>query len=273
MLEMTGGNFKFNSKVAYVVNQRNPLSGGYVEKSLGQKCQHEVSFKKNPYDKIVKPVLDRLDQFSGKRADLIVFAEQYSKLVSMIESVKNYVEGVNNIYIIYDSGKLHENDISAIRNIFFDIDFTFLNFEKEDSIKNSFMSFLLRLEDYIVFMKDSYSVKDTISIPASIIELERTFAHGFYFGLSLGDFVRNKVSCQWIKKDLYAWKYLCDENNKLDSIVLKMVLLRKKDVIKSLLGNKKDACGKIKNLLEHISVDSKKVGLFLEESKTEDFSY
>ena len=269
MIEMASEKSGFNSKVLYVYNQNNPISGNFIEKNLGRKCQNEVRFKKNSYKKVVAPVLNRLDNFRYKNADLVIVAKQFDNLISLIESIKLNVNGINKTYIVYEGDALDQNLLKDIEHTFSEVHF--LKFEKTNNFKQVFINFLSKLQDHIIFMSDNYFIKDKINISIGIVELERTFAYGFYFGLSLDEFERKNVPCQLIKKDLYTWKYLCDKENNFDPYTFSMVLYRKKDVLFGLQKNNFNLASSIRGVLKSLFVNQNKVGLFLETSKVGTF--
>ncbi len=254
MLEMAYYRFKHLGAISYILNQMNPIRGVKIENRLYSSVYSEVKKIVPLYSALDCPNIDRLKKFEQAKADCILFFDGngYSDLFECIRAIKKYVVNIDNIVVLH-TGKVP----LAITKEFSEINF--VNISK----KAIFYKIIKKLpNDHVILGTSGIKITDQIDCSYCIYELERTFAHGFYLNVR-PEFCQLKgVPYQYIIDNMYAWKFACDAEGKLDVHNFDMTLYRKKDILNVFRKKKIKNASQLKKIWNNHSVDPKKVGLF-----------
>jgi len=212
--------------------------------------------------------------------DLIAFSyDRPLQLYSFLESVKDYITGLNKTYVLY---RVSSNDFDGA---YLDVKKKFPEaiFCKQDSQANG-ADFKEKLKDifskksksgYVAFGVDDIIVTDFINIGECIGALEKTNAYGFY--LRTGKNITERyvtppqvVSVQKIYEVLpgiFAWKFK-DGNGGVWSYPnsVDMTIYRKSDIVDKINNLKYKSPNTLEGLwAKHVDLDL--IGLCFEKSK------
>jgi len=183
--------------------------------------------------------------FIGSKADdatdLIIFSyDRPMQLYALLESIKQYVTGIENTYVVYRvSDERFEQSYQFVNADFDHIVFCRQGSEPHKDFKPMTESLLLSSpHDYLLFAVDDIIVTDAIDLKSCIYALQQTGAYGFY--LRLGANVTECYMCNCeqplpplttISSGIYSWilregKYDWGYPNTTD-----MTLYKKSDIV------------------------------------------
>jgi len=262
MLEMAHRRFKYMKKTSYIANRGNPVNGGKVDGTLYDQVRSEIRYKKPLYPSLAFSDIDRLLPFEQAKADcLFLFENNYDDLVCTIGTIQTYAKNLDNIIVLYPEGKLVTDMIlQELKEKFPGI--RFIKIDKKDGYTATVNALKALPNDHVFLANDRCKLTEPLDCTYCIYELERTFAYGFYISVSPSLCRRNRVPCQYIVDDLYAWKFACDERKKLNIHNFDMTLYRTEDFTKSLEKKQFWSLVELEKNWRKTPVDRKKVGLF-----------
>lgn len=120
-------------------------------------------------------------------AELIIFSyKRPMQLYALLESIKEYVTGLDSITVLYRADdKSYQDSYDELKK-----QFDTITFVQERTLQqhSDFKSLLLRLltnskSDYLLFATDDNIIKDYVSIKDCMQALQKTHAYGFYLRL------------------------------------------------------------------------------------------
>ncbi len=241
MHEMAAGRFKYISEILYIHNLDTPLNDHKVDAKLQGNLEILLR-NKQKYQPLKESQSGKFDHFKEAKADLIIFSyDRPIQLYALLESVREYITGINSIKIINKaSNKNFAHAYEIVQQDFPEADFMVERGKlKPANFKTLTMKAIkCSTADHVIFAVDDIIVKDYVDLNECIQWLEKTHAYGFY--LKMGThlsycYTENKTqpvpTYAQINNDILAWQFnfgTCDWNypNTVD-----MTLYRKKDII------------------------------------------
>ncbi len=253
MLEMARDKFSFINRSCYMWNV-NPGFRPSLALENNENLYKEF-LKKPSYQSVGQAITQRLKNYDNAKADLLVFAKSAKSAQLLVDSIKENLSGVGTIYLIGLPDPTNINNGSS----------------KIECIgsKELSRSFFDQLSNHVIIADAQHVFAKPIDLTKCIKELEQTFAHGFYLGLSKEDDIFNSskkdsIPLQSLNHGLYAWKFGCQKNSQFSENP--MVLMRKKDIDLTMLQSFtmiKDQ----ENILKSMRIaDKNAIGLFYENS-------
>ncbi|MGE0009519.1 MAG: glycosyltransferase family 2 protein [Candidatus Babeliales bacterium] len=236
MLEMAGNRHTFIKHINYHVNTHNPLSNRKIEFNLQEAASLDIRMRP-PYPRFAK--LKESSEIRHKKAiaDICIISDHAKNLETLLISIKTYVTHHGMIAILYTK-QITEHQ--ALIHKYPDYHFIASDTQPiTDSLKDFAQH---ALQPHILLMCTDIKVTAPLDLRDYSIVLEKTGAHGFYFGISCNQAID---TLQHLFNDVYAWKLAWSENS--ISSNSDMTLLRTKDI----LNNKKNTMHEIGLCLAH----------------------
>lgn len=178
MLEMCNDHAAFVQDVLYLHNRDNPISDHKIHPSFQKECsQHIIAKKSYPY-------LTQLPihETTSRTADLIIFSENRPmQLLSLLESIHNYVVGLKKITVLY------ETKTPQIESLYIELKLNYsdVHFVKREGnlpvlISSTIFDSPVSSSKYILFAGDSLIVTDFIDLSKAVQTLELSKAYGMF---------------------------------------------------------------------------------------------
>lgn len=218
MLEMCGNKFAFISEVIYIYNWDSPLQTGKIENHLYDPAKRDLK-SRAIYPQVQRPIINRLDHYENARADLIILSNTGPENVTiLLNSISDKVTGIENIYVIHEQKNDSPNEYKQLEKIYSRV-------QSIPVLENQVDTELLNIinnckQEHIILSHDTVCAVDSFDVHDCIIELERTFAYGFYFGFAHTELPfysikinKELISHQQIYQDMYTWKFKCEKGN------------------------------------------------------------
>lgn len=293
MLEIAHHHFIFIPDICYIRNLYSPIITSKIELELQDISWHEI-IEKPRYSIVKEPIMGQIETLNNVKADVIIFSHCNPLGLSLtLESIYNYVSGINNIHVIYSTD--NPDTMNMYKKI--EQNFPYARYIKLSHTSNNMRSCIFNYisdfsSDYILLAKDSLIINNEIDFNRCIKLLEQTFAYAFYLNLNRyetsfynNNYQENLVPCQHIIDDVYAWKFHCNSKIWSSSNIIEkkcyrrgnkmwylfnnidMTLYRKKDVLNALEHLYYNSLATLEDSWNKIAVDLNKVGLFFEQSK------
>lgn len=183
MMELSGGNHAFISKVLYIYNETNPINDFKVNKPL----QHALDLKvrsKKPYKAVKIPTPARRNNHTSKPIVLFVTSQDNPfDLETFIASVQEFVQPVDHICVAWSARStkiesLYKEIIPSFPNV------TFIRCTTPEEMHVRYVLLLRNLAQnhaYILTSGDTTPFTHTIDLKSCVQALENTQAYGFYF--------------------------------------------------------------------------------------------
>lgn len=206
------------------------------------------------------------------KASLIIFSDDRpEKLAALLESIKKYISGLDNIVVLYSANEQSEQSYQILKSDFEEIEF--VRRQSTDCTSN-FKKLLLHTidtlhSDYLMFATDTTLIKDSIEINKCIKALQKTHAFGFYFGINPHNAPIVPIHID-LGDSILAWHYGRHFNQKSDEPfnTMSMVLFPKKELHKVLhtmkYKNQKDLAARLRVYSNGML---QKIGLCFSQSK------
>ena len=181
VLEMAGNHTYYIADDLYRWNTSNPLSQHVVS---GTKKQWEVDHVVvgwQKYQPLDAPRQSPAQKYSNCKADLIILYNQRDMLNSDLIKLIKKTKGLRKIYLLY------EHDTAQNRRFFLTLKRDFAQVEyvyTRGNLKQALLAVLNKTLDHVIFAHTTQISKRERNISVYIRELERTFAAGFYIGIS-----------------------------------------------------------------------------------------
>ncbi len=176
----------------------------------------------------------------NKKADLVIFSfDRPMQLYALLESVYHYINGLDQIYVIY---RTTDEDYACaydeVKCAFWDVRFIQQGDNPHQDFKQlTLQSIFESSNDYVLFAVDDIIVKNYINIYECTHAMETTGAYGFF--LRLGKNITAIYSRNWLQRvppcnevapGIYSW---CFSNGKYEWCYphsLDMTLYAKKEI-------------------------------------------
>lgn len=261
MLEMAGFHTMLIDRDVYVVNKKNPISQCNITPyQVISELDRTIKGTWPAYEPLYKPAINRLAQFENKKADLIMWAENFSlELSAALNAIKAHLANLNNVIVFYDKSALSPKDLSALESAF--PQYNFMDYNSKNTHFKSLLQYLLTLDsDYLIFTSPDFIIEQDRDIAFCIKELERTFAYAFYFHLENCKSLKNSYAP--LSDEIIAWQPGYTKDIWEMPNMLGMVLYRKKDIENKLKNMNCATIHQFKEEWAHQEMPDRTVGLF-----------
>lgn len=130
-----------------------------------------------------------ITSFAQNHTDLIIFSyHRPLQLYALLESIEEYVTGINNAYIIYRTD--NDNFETGYQEVFSRFSFVTSLKQTINEMHNNFYELMMGIleyskNDYCLFAVDDMIVKDYFDIKEAIDALEQTESYAFFYRLGL----------------------------------------------------------------------------------------
>jgi hypothetical protein len=239
MIEMASKRHRFIPDVMYTYNDQNSISDHHVSRQL-QAYLAQVVKRKTRYTRLAeKPIL----QEKHLEADVIIFAQSPSQLTSLLESLRTYVTGIGNIFVMYKPTSLAEaNNYDTIKQTYSEIEFCLISEHRSNFQKELCDLYEKSQNPYILFSKGETSFQKSVSLAQCINNLQETFAYAFYFKLNAQDGITKYPHLPLIELEngISAWNFALARDKWSCANSLDLVLHKKTDHLKCILQNHYD---------------------------------
>jgi len=236
--ELAGGRFKYISEIIYIHNLDTPLNDHKVDGKLQSNL--EILLRNKPkYQPLASTRSGCFDVRKQACADLVIFSyDRPLQLYALLESVNEYIAGINSISVVYRaSSDRYNNAFTQVNNAFPHVEFLKQN-GPHDFKQTTIQAIKNGSSDHIIFAVDDNIVKDQVNVSECIEWLEKTQAYAFYLKLGTHlDFCYTENKQQkvpthtQIYNDIQAYQFEYGEYDWNYPNTVDMTLYRKKDLI------------------------------------------
>lgn len=275
MLEMCGNKFTFIPDILYIHNRGNPNYGRLIELDLYMHARTDIR-SRSKYPLIERPIINRLTPYNKAQAQgIILSSDNAQDLKRLIESLGKHLNGLANVTILYQASTPAMLQAYKTLEEYYDtLNFTMINNESTHAV---ILALLQNTEqDHILLALDSVYLTQHINLTDCILEMERTYAYGFYFNLDVSknpfyfsSIQKENIPTQAINTKLCAWKFNCGKYALYNNIDL--TLFRKQDLIARLYAlpsqEEKTIAAFLNAWHTHTQINGKMIGLLYKESK------
>ncbi len=272
MIEIARHHFKFFSEVLYILNRENPISGIYAHQNLQQIGADEIRARKS-YPAVLEPISGRLDRLNDAEADCVIMAKDNLQLGTLLRSIGQHVSHLATIYVIFSEEI--KTDLNELQEQFPEIVFLNLSEFSSQEEKIEALDVLFKfLGDYVILGRDSFEFKRQLNCNACIKYLEETFAYAFYLDtyftkdLFTEKNEASKIPCQYIREDVFAWKFRQSSHHRELFNHVSMGLYRKEDILSRI--QKSNFVDDLISEWENNLISGEFVGLFFQEARAFD---
>ena len=267
MLEMAGGRLKFIDEVLYEYNKVNPESH-LRKRVLTQMHMAHVLRGRCKYKPLQK--LSTSKEIKGQYADIIIFSENPSALVVLLESIDACISEIGVIYVLYQ--KNNKNELyKKIYILFPHVNFTVI---ENHNLKPNLTSLLQKANDYILFAKDVCIATDTIDLSVCTALLKKTHAYGFYFSLGKNIVHHKQLSRNQkqppaleLEDGVYTWKFKNSEFDWKNVHNVGMTLYAKQTLVPLINDLDFYSCDTFISAIKQCGYNGENIGLFYKHSK------
>jgi len=262
MAEMAHTHMRYLPEITYTYNRSNPLLGNKVDNTLQKEGAVAVRLK-TAYDILEYSMENSLARYNKAFADVVILSHTKPKNVkSLLCSLYLQTTGIKNIYVLYTPSHTTENSYKELKTLYPSVQFIPT---RQQPVADTLHTLLQKSDQkHIIIAKDTTSVKKPLNIQECIVQLEQTFAHGFYFNFSHD---QKLIPYQHIWNKIYAWKFNCGPRFLWNTV--DMTLFRKKDILKQLElleNNTPTVHGFLNAWDKNNYIDDQMVGLFFEDA-------
>jgi glycosyltransferase involved in cell wall biosynthesis len=236
MIEMAGERHQFISDIMYIYNEENPLSEHHINRQLQINTLENLKLKK-PYNRLIKKPIKRKSS-NTIQSDAIVFAQNPTKLLRLLKSLKLQVKDIAHIFTMYQpTTALEVENYNAIQELYPEIKFYLVN-DTISHFRDTLVEIYKRTENnYIFFIKDGTIFTKPLSLYECINAIEDTSAYAFYFNLNAHDGINTYPHLPLLecKPNICAWDFTVAEKKWSCANSLDCVLYKKTDYFTQLL--------------------------------------
>jgi glycosyltransferase involved in cell wall biosynthesis len=227
MIEMAGERHRFIPDIMYTYNDENSISDHHVSRQL-QAYLAQVVKKKMRYKKLTRKPITRSHN-SELKADVIIFAQTPQQLTQLLESLKTYVDGVDQIFVMYKPISFVEtHDYDILKKLYQNVEFHLIGEHRTNFRETLFDLYEKSRNNYILFSKGDAFFQKHISLAEAIDILQKTAAYAFYFKLNAQDGMQKYAHLPLIECEdtIFAWNFSLARDtwssaNSLDSVIHK----------------------------------------------------
>lgn len=205
---------------------------------------------------------------------MIVFSyDRPMQLYAFLESVKKYVAGLNNIFVIYRvSDQGFEQGYGCLKKEFLDVEFLRQK-DKEDFRRLSKQAFFKSSSDNIIFAVDDIIIKDEVDLTycASLLHIQK--AYGFYLRLGknisecyAADVKTSVPKNKHVERDVFKYKFSDGEWDWCYPNTVDMTLFKKRDIALMLFIRSWASPNRLEGVWASLA-NKNEYGLFFEQSK------
>ena len=208
MIEMAGERHQFISDVMYVYNEDTTINDHVRNRQL-QMYLAQILIYKERYNRLAEKPTKR-DKHTIIKSDAILFSESPAQLMQLLSSLNTYVDGIDQIFVLYAEESLQERDeYNALRALYPDVKFYVI-----DEYRSNFRNILLFIyrkitNDYVLFAKGDAIFQKSLCLNDCINALEDTAAFAFYFKRNAQDVMHKHLNVPLVEcnDDIYAWNF------------------------------------------------------------------
>lgn len=208
MIEMASERHQFISEIMYIYNDENSISDHHVSRQL-QEHLAQVIKKKIRYKRLSEKPTTQQNSKEFK-ADAIVFAQTPEKLTQLLESLKSYVHGIDQIFVMYKPlSSLETESYARLQSLYPEIKFCLISDHRSNFITALFDIYQKTKNDYILFAKGDAKFQQPLSLHECIDALKNTPAYAFYFKLNAQDGMHTYQNLPLIecRHTIFAWNF------------------------------------------------------------------
>ena len=241
MIEMAGERHQFVSDIMYIYNDENTISDHHVSRQL-QAYLAQIIKKKNRYKRLPEKPLNK-HNCNQLKSDAIIFAQTPEKLTQLLDSLKTYVKGIDQIFIMYRPLSSQETtDYATIQKLYPEIEFCLISDHRSNFIDALFALYQKTKNSYILFAKGDTKFQKPLSLHECIRNLENTNAYAFYFKLSAQDGRSAYTNLPLIEcqNNVFAWNFAFARDKWSSANSLDLVLHKKTDSLTEILQSHYD---------------------------------
>ncbi len=275
MLEMCGNNFQFIPDILYIHNHGNPNYGRVIELDLYKHARKDIRSRQK-YPTHQEPTLNRMSGFENAQAEIMILSlNNPAGLKRLLKSMYDYAQALESVTVIFEASSPEiTDDYQAVHDSHPHTKFVSTKNKSARSIISSVLE--NSSQNHIMLARDTIYLINHFNITECILELERTFAYGFYFS-----FAHNKtpfyyestqkenIPHQLVQHNIYAWKFNCGRYALYNNI--DMTLLRKSDLVARInmvpQTSERSLASFLASWHSNKAIDGQMVGLFLAEAK------
>jgi len=258
MYEMAGRHGRLAHELLYVVNIKNPIRQCYLKAENDiVDVEYALRFGHPEYKPLYCPIVNRMNQFENKKADLFIWVEKGTFLhPEIIQITEMNLKNIATVSVVFEDNTPEIEQLKMIFPIW-----NFIEFNPRTTYFQSVLQHVLDCAgDYIIFASSDFALEQERDVCDCIAELERTFAYAFYFHFynktDLGAF------CAPLPGNIVAWQPNFTKNIYEFPNTLGMVLYRKKDVGQKLKNFMCTNIGQFKQFWAKSSLPELAIGLF-----------
>ncbi|MGC2310399.1 MAG: glycosyltransferase [Candidatus Babeliaceae bacterium] len=252
--------------ILYIWNMKNPLSQ-WCSSGGKQFIINRLIASWEPYEQLKNPAIGRMGQFKDNKADLVIWSEDPNQLEILLNSLIMHVMNSGHMYVFYPVNAAElTSKYGVLQETFPQVHFVQLTNENG---KQTFEQALNNLsQQHVLLLTDTVEIQKSIDCTYCIQELERTFAHGFYLGLSQQEISSDDIpEYAPVTDTLGAWQFKFAQNRGARAYDCNLVLYRKAEMLSWLADQSYNTLTELKNCWlgfnEQPDRIGRKVGLFL----------
>lgn len=210
-MEMAGFHYRYIPDVIYIRNVETPINDFKANKDI-QVLGSKLIREKNVYPRLENSRMDYFKQFGNKKADLVVFSENYTFAKQLINSCQKLARNINKIFIFYQkTTDAMEKEYKHITANPYTLELRVIN---PKTFKEELINTLKRAENYILFAHDGIILNQYVDCSACILSLEKAFAYGLFLSLDPSKNISHQTGMpqpmpplNCINDDINAWSF------------------------------------------------------------------
>lgn len=239
--------------ILYIYNRKNPINDDKIYLQEQIDCARYIHAL-SPYSAVDDW---RKEEKALLGSDLLVFSKNRPlQLYAFLESIKKNVKGISQLTVFYEcKDEPFRKAYEEVKEAFPDFQFSVVDSNFEQHLVQSVTS---SPAHFVLFAEDQEIIKEPLDLTSLAEELQRRGAFGFF--LNLNEAVSHPISLD----SLYAWQFQSEQKKFFQ---LEMALLAKETVLEIVKGTTFTDFDSFNGLWASCA-DTKRVGLFFENSKT-----
>ncbi len=241
MIEMAGKRHQFISDIMYIYNDENSISDHHVSRQL-QAYLAQLIKKKKRYNCLSKKPTNKRNHKHVK-ADAIIFAQTPNKLTQLFESLTMYVNGIDQIFVMYRPLSAQESkEYVTIQESYPAIEFCLISDHRSNFSISLFDLYQKTNNDYILFAKGDAQFQQPLSLHECIKNLEDTDTYAFYFKLNANNGMRTYPNIPLVecRENIFTWNFALAQDKWSCANSLDLVLHKKTESLTQVLQSHYD---------------------------------
>jgi len=271
MMEQAGFHYQFIPDIIYIRNVATPLNDFKVNKEvqiLGSKLIRE----KKTYPRLESACPDYFEQFKNKKTSILLLSQNPESAQKFITSAQRLMLGVENIYLCY-----LQTELSDEFTILSAKDYPIIPIElHRETVREQLIAVLEECSsEYLILANDRSLIVGYIHCSEHILALEKAFAYGFYYNVSLqhtcsdaNGRIEPLPPLNHIKDTLYAWGFqYADAYDWRSYNTFNGALYRTKDLLEQWQQLNANTLPSFIEQWQKFSIDLENVGLCCQQPK------